>query len=706
MQILALLVAALATLFAPQQPKAQVEFFARSEGADVRGAVQIRISPRWHLYASDLGDPNAIGLPTTLEFRGEGLVWGEPRWPEAETETQPYGKDGKPARARIYEGTIVVHVAGRLAEGAKLENASVAVSGQTCETGGTCVPFDAEASVTVGGPDAVFASFPSDLALAQEPAAAAEAAQEVAGDEFAPYEDPEAHAKAQLFVREVEGEARAAIRIEIDETWHLFHHELGPPDAIGQPTVVTLGGPGIEWGPVTWPEPHKADQEWGRDGKPTWILQHENGVVLYARGRLAPGADVSKAHVEITGQTCDPLMCTTLETRVRSSGKGADALFAKFPEKSAESRGSGSKSSGEPGSADRGPAIEGDELGWGQFLWLAVFWGVISLLMPCTYPMIPITISFFTKQAAENPSKRFVLSAVYGLGIVLIFIAIGVVVGRPIIEFATHPATNLVIGAFFVVFALSLLGLFNLEPPAFLMSAAGQARMAGGYLGVFLMGATLVVTSFTCTAPFVGSLLSVGATTGNFARIVAGMGAFGLTMAVPFVLLSLVPGKLKALPRSGEWMNTLKVTLGFLELAAALKFLSNADLAYQWMVLPRELFLLLWFGIFAITAVYLFGLIRYHGESGEIGSGRLVSGLLFALFSLYCLFGSLGNRLDFVMTAMAPPYSAGRVAAFQSGGGPAAAANDHEIVKDDLDAAIARAKEQGKLALVNFTGHT
>jgi thiol:disulfide interchange protein len=236
---------------------------------------------------------------------------------------------------------------------------------------------------------------------------------------------------------------------------------------------------------------------------------------------------------------------------------------------------------------------------------------------------------------------------------------------------------------------------------------AGQARSTGGYLGVFFMGATLVITSFTCTAPFVGSLLSVGASSGNWERIVLGMGTFGLTMAIPFVALSMVPGSLSSIPRAGEWMNTLKVTLGFVEFAAALKFFSNADLAYHWQLLPRELFLAAWFAVFLVAALYLFGLIRYHGESGEIGGGRLLSGMAFLCFAIYCGFGALGNKLDVVMTSIAPPYSAPRVAGFETGGSDVAKAErkDHEIVLDDLERAKVLAIEQKKLVLVNFTGH-
>jgi len=260
-----------------------------------------------------------------------------------------------------------------------------------------------------------------------------------------------------------------------------------------------------------------------------------------------------------------------------------------------------------------------------------------------------------------------------------------------------------VIGTLFVVFSLALFGAIDLQPPAFLMSAAGKASARGGYAGVFLMGATLVVTSFTCTAPFVGSLLSVGAVDGSLTRLVLGMGTFGLTMAVPFVVLSMVPRKLAAIPKSGEWMHVLKVFLGFVELAAALKFISNADLVWGWGILSRELFLLLWMGIFLIAALFLFGMIRLKGESHEIGPVRLVGATATVLFSLYCGYGVMGNDLDRVMTAIVPNYS-GRKAL--GGGGGVTEARDHVIIRDDYDLARARAKEEGKALLVNFTGHT
>jgi thiol:disulfide interchange protein DsbD len=291
------------------------------------------------------------------------------------------------------------------------------------------------------------------------------------------------------------------------------------------------------------------------------------------------------------------------------------------------------------------------------------------------------------------------LSMLYGAGIVLIFILIGVVIGAAIIPFATHPITNLVIAGFFIVFAFALFGMINLTPPSSLMNLAGKASMTGGYLGVFLMGATLVVTSFTCTAPFVGSLLSVGAKDGDLGRIVIGMGTFGLTMAIPFVLLSLLPGKIAAMPRSGQWMNTLKVTLGFIELAAAFKFLSNADLVWKWDVFSRELFLLAWAVIFVGAAAYL--LFFAGGKRAKLSGGRAIAGAALLLLALYSLYGMSGKEMDRIMTAIIPNYSGGRLMPQWWVTGAR-----HKIVVDDYDAAVQVARAEKKLLLVNFTGHT
>ena len=519
------------------------------------------------------------------------------------------------------------------------------------------------------------------------------------------------HAHGTLFGRVDGSDVKLALEIRIDDGWHLYHGptaaDMSPDGALGKPTVIEVKGDGVQVGSWRYPKPETVEQENFDDkARPNHIRQYEGTIVFYARGRLTPPASLASISVDVTGLTCvDAGQCVPYDESLKVEGAGRDALFHAFPTDLTASASASTTAGPSNVAPPAGPVSTGK--GADASLWLfllsAVGWGLFTLLMPCTYPMIPITISYFTKQASQREAGTLSLSFVYGAGIVLVFVLIGVAVGQLIIPFATHPVTNLVIGAFFILFALSLFGVVDLQPPSFLLNVAGQASSKGGYLGVFLMGATLVVTSFTCTAPFVGTLLSSGASSGNLGRVALGMGVFGLTMAVPFVFLSMVPQKVKALPRSGEWMHTLKVTLGFVEIAAALKFVSNVDLVWQWGFLSRELFLFLWMGIFLVAALYLFGLIRLQGESAhEISPVRMLAGLFFALFALYCAYGGIGNDMDPIMTAIIPPYSSRSSVA----GGKPASADNHIIVKDDYEGALALAREKGKLLLVNFTGIT
>jgi thiol:disulfide interchange protein DsbD len=545
----------------------------------------------------------------------------------------------------------------------------------------------------------------------------------------------ESMATAALHARAEGRDVRVALNVAIEPGWHLFHGPTkddagsGPEDfRVGTPTTIELAGVDATWGDWRFPTPKVAHYDFG---EPTTANYHTGKITIWRRGTLAEGAALDALTAELAGQTCedgDEGVCIPYAETVQLAGRGPDALFAAFPADLAATptpkaapdaarappggkSGSGGGASAGGGSAGGAGASAPDELGTDAsllaFLLSAVFWGLFTLLMPCTYPMIPITISYFTKQAGQRHTSTLPLSLAYGAGIVLIFVLIGILVGPIVIAFAAHPVTNLVIGVLFLVFALTLFGVMNLEPPAFLLGLAGSASQKGGYAGVFFMGATLVITSFTCTAPFVGALLGQGAGQGDIGRIALGMAVFGLTMAVPFVFLSMVPGRVKSMPKSGEWMHTLKVWLGFVEVAAALKFLSNADLVWGWGWLSRELFLWLWAAVFFAAAAYLFAWIRLKDAYGSedastISPKRFVWGIGTLLFAVYCLYGAVGNSVDPVMTALAPNYST----AIARGGADAESAQGHVIVKDDYDMARARAAEERKLLLVNFTGFT
>ncbi|MEW6071638.1 MAG: cytochrome c biogenesis protein CcdA [Planctomycetota bacterium] len=492
--------------------------------------------------------------------------------------------------------------------------------------------------------------------------------------------------QAALYTRVDGATIRAAVEVEIAPGWHIYHSELGNPEAVGQPTTVDLGGEGILWGAAVFPAPEEIDQGFpGKDGKNVWIWGHEGTIVLYAAGTLAGGAGGADATASLSGLACE-MSCVPWSLELRTQGRGSDALFAAFPAADRETAAG-------PGAGAGATAESTLPRNLWLFLLACIGGGLFALVMPCTYPMIPITISFFTKQAAARRRSVLPLALLYGAGIVLIFVLIGVFLGAPIIEFASHEITNLVIGLLFVYFSFVLFGVILLQPPRLLMKAVERAQTTGGLLGVFLMGATLVVSSFTCTAPIMGTLLALGGADGDLPRLVLGMAVFGLTMAVPFVGLSLVPGRLQALPRSGEWMNTLKFFLGFVELAAAFKFISNADVKLhegpRW--LPRDVFLGLWGVLFLLAALYLFGWIFRHG-GGRAGTIRRGSGVLALAFAGYSFYGAAGRPLDYVMTAIAPPFST--------------AIATWPLFADDYDGALAAARAEGRLLLVNFTGHT
>jgi len=292
---------------------------------------------------------------------------------------------------------------------------------------------------------------------------------------------------------------------------------------------------------------------------------------------------------------------------------------------------------------------------WLGFVLLALAGGLFTLVMPCTYPMIPFTVTFFSKQAAAG--RRLVpLAACYALGIVGFFaglgLVVGVVFGTGLTAFAGNAWVNLVIGVLFVVFGLSLLGAFLLRLPAGLADAVGGGR--GGYLGALAMGLTFAITAFTCTAPFAGLVLgeaaSDAATTGTWFRALIGMLLYASVIAVPFFFLSISPGLLQRLPRAGAWMGEFKVMGGLVELGAALKFLAIADVRWDWGLVTRTPTLACWSALALLCAVYLLGLVRMRDDEavGRPGAMRVVLALAFLALGGWLASGLVGNHLGII----------------------------------------------------------
>ncbi|GAB4138356.1 MAG: hypothetical protein Fur0037_04050 [Planctomycetota bacterium] len=480
------------------------------------------------------------------------------------------------------------------------------------------------------------------------------------------------------------------------------YHAYGTKETRNIPVGVDLAkldlGPLELDGPVVIPPGEPKDVL----GATAWLLPPVFEVEVPLR--VPPGT--SPGSIPVVGvldyqvcdeNSCDPLAGAPFRAELTVSAAGAAGADPAGPDRVG------------PGAQKAPESVDGvpNRPDLWLLLLLCVGGGLFALAMPCTYPMIPITFSFFTKQAEKKGGSVLPLAIAYGLGIVLMFTVVGAALSAVIVDVVNHWITNAVIALVFLFFSFVLFGWVNLQPPAFLQRAAGKAGQAGGYLGVFFMGATLVISSFTCTAPIVGTLLGNVASYG-VPTVALGMAVFGLTMAAPFVFLALMPARVKEMPRSGEWMETLKVSLGFVELAATLKFVSMVDFALAWRVLPRELFLMLWAAIFALWAMYLFGAIRKKGAAIDgVGNGRMAAGIAVFLLAAYFFFGAMGFKLDFFMTNFVPGYSAQSVLARADASGSRnelAHLGQHEIVLDDQEAAVAAAKRSGKLLLYNFTG--
>jgi thiol:disulfide interchange protein DsbD len=327
------------------------------------------------------------------------------------------------------------------------------------------------------------------------------------------------------------------------------------------------------------------------------------------------------------------------------------------------------------------------------FLWIAATMGALSLLTPCVFPMVPITISYFSSGGERDRSRAFRDAGVYAVGIMSAFTAIGlglaIVLGATgLNRFAANPWLNLAIAILFAGFAFSLFGLLNLGVPGSFVNridALTRSSRFGRDGTTLLMGATFAVTTFTCTAPFVGTLL-VAATQGDWVWPALGLLTFSGVFAVPFVILALVPGALKKLPRSGEWMVTLKGTLAFLELAAAMKFLSNADLVEGWGIFTRNVVLATWVALGLGLIVYLLK-----------GKRHWIPAAVTAAIVAWLAFGLTGRRLG-ELEPFLPP----------AGANAAGVANANELpwMLDDYAGALAKAKTENKLVLIDFTGYT
>ena len=507
---------------------------------------------------------------------------------------------------------------------------------------------------------------------------------------------------------EVEATAQMA------EGWHVYSVTQQPPP-IATRITVPAGQPFELAGSIDAPAPRTAfDQSFGIN---TGFYAVRARFRLTLKAAVDAPAGRIKARLQAYFQACNDQFClppktVTMEVPVEIAGA---PLMAEAPA-------AGASAPPQPGVPPVPARVEEPATQpvttsspkragslW-SFIWLAMTVGALSLLTPCVFPMVPITVSYFTNHAAGSRRKAVGQAMTYMIGIVLTFTALGMamalLVGATSLNrFAANPWINVLITGIFVMFALSLFGVFDIGlPPALVNRIDALTRRQGGSqtLATLLMGLTFTLTSFTCTAPFIGTLL-VMAAGGDWQWPLVGMLAFSTVFALPFFILALVPQWMASLPRSGGWLNSVKVLMAFLEVAAAMKFLSNADLIWGWGVFTHDVVLAVWIVIFVLMALYVLGLFRFAHDAPvkHVGLARLGVSLACGTAAVWLITGLAGKSLGELEAFLPPPPES-----MKSGVTTALVSSDLPWIMNDYPQALARAKAEGKRVFVDFTGYT
>lgn len=570
--------------------------------------------------------------------------------------------------------------------------------------------------------------------------------------------------------------AIVTVEAEIDDKWHLYSI-LNAPDAGPFPTVFSVHSASDGLRPAGYARESTADIAYDPNFE-TDLGWHADRATFRLPIRLMEDvgetssgeSSFQTAEIRVRFQACDDVSCLPPRTLslpfeferisgtasgssgrdssiptptvpaspgadrpVLSRGDAADPVFEAagdglylFLVDPAEAEAAAAAAGAETGSAasgSRGGSLGSD--GVVSFFWIALTAGFAALLTPCVFPMIPLTVSFFSKSeslpAGGEPSAGSRAGAIrkallFGVSIVATFTILGALLALFIgvsgaNQFASNPWVNLFIGGVLLAFGVSLLGFFELRLPYRLTNWLNmQSNRKGGVTGILFMALTISAVSFSCTAPFVGAVLAATAG-GEWFYPILGMIGFSAAFASPFVLFALFPDWLQSLPKSGSWMNLVKVTLGFIELAAAYKFISNADLVWQWGLVSRPFTIASWMAIFLLASLHILGVfaIGHDRRPESVSPGRVVAAFPFLLFVMYLIPGLMGASLG-IWDAWLPPKQATDVSvvmSVRSGLGPGSGATlDEEMWSEDYEASLARALETDVPVFVDFTGYT
>jgi thiol:disulfide interchange protein DsbD len=489
--------------------------------------------------------------------------------------------------------------------------------------------------------------------------------------------DPAAAAPGSKVVARLEG--------RIDAGWHVY--SMTSAGAI--PTTVKVAANAVvEKVRVFQAPPKKAyDPNFQVDTE-----TYEGSAVFLLELQLKPdaAAGASAISAEVRYQTCNDKVCIPPRRHTESAtltiDAAAHAATPRIPAGYAEATGA--------------PKAGTDTQGLGAFLLVAFGVGLAAIFTPCCFPMIPITMSFFLNRQGTRREGIF-HAVLFCLGIVVLFSGLGLattaILGPfGVVQLGSNPWVNGFIALVFLAFGLSLLGAFEITIPSAVLTKLDRGSQKGGIAGTLLMGLTFALSSFACVGPFMGTLLAASVGSGG-ARPLLGMLAFASGLALPFFLLALFPSYLKRLPKSGGWLARVKVVMGFIVLAAMLKYLASVDQVLQWNVITRERFLAAWIVLFAMAGLYLLGFLRLEGISKDepTGLGRLLVGMVFLIFAISLVPGMSGGKLG-ELDAYIP---------VASGGGGTGGGSGLVWMKNQYREALDRARREGKLVFVNFTGY-
>ncbi len=549
-------------------------------------------------------------------------------------------------------------------------------------------------------------------------------------DAYSQMQNPEDKVRSNIRLKQNDCELSIIVDVDIEEGWHINSHVL-PEGSFSIPTNIRLEkSKNYTASKFIEPKPILEYDEYAEE----MLSYHHHKFTLTRKVTSKSFKDYTLKGV-FSFQTCDSIKCLPeheipfefkvkkcgpeMELRSNKSDTTSSELSSDTTDVSENSTEVNDNNNQKKNASNPANSSEKEE---GKSMWLifilSFLSGFAALLTPCVFPMIPMTVSFFTKQSKSKAAG--VRNAIfYGISIILIYVILGTIVTSvfgydALNALSTDVTFNLIFFLLLVVFAISFMGAFEIRLPSSWLNKADQASDKGGIIGIFFMALALALVSFSCTGPIVGTLLVESATIGGMAPFI-GMFGFSLALALPFSLFAAFPGWMNSLPKSGGWLNTVKVVLGFLELAFAFKFLSNADLVVDAHLLERELFIAIWIGIFLTLSIYLFGFIQLPHDSPveRISVGRSLLGISSLIFVIYLLPGMWGAPLNLI-SGFPPPTTYAESPFGVGGGGDAGSAyiagedthpGPHKLpLFDDFDKALAYSKKVGKPLFIDFTG--